>query len=534
MVRLSFDPCECHRALARARGPVVVDIETTGLLRTSSIVSVGVLVDCVAYILFARSLHCSVVSLPWNVVAEALTPLSRKDLIVVGHNFKFDLGFLNRAGVSVGGEVRDTLAILRLLDQDRLGGGGGRRKRFPRRDLRAPEHAPVTLDYRLKHVAGQLLGLHLIDFPGQVELLHRDAHAKYLASDLVGTRALYEHLWAQLPLEMRRYYHRFVSPLIPVTLRMSATGVRADADFASTEADHLDRLRSDLAEEHERLFGVPLGMDRAALERWLFVNRKLPKLKWNRQGSKWTPSLDDDALDRLDKYAEDPATKNSLQLIRQYRQASSLLVRLRSLLRYVDDHSRRIHTDLDDRQASGRLSSTGPNLQQVAKMHAISGTEIRSRNVLVATPGYELAVFDVAQADVRVLAAMVENFPHSSVSYQNHLRRTRHALLGGQLTAYLPYLRTCRNPGFVGQPTAQREFDPAMPRSLANAFRQGGDFYSQVATKMLGRPPIDRAERNKLKPVVLAVINGKGPPSLAKDLECTRAEAGTHLTAFDA
>src|SRR5262245_41012862 len=107
MITVRHDPGECKHALARTVSPVVVDLETTGLSRHDLIVSAGLLIDGVAYILFARSRHASITKLPLATFYDALRPLERPDLTVVGHNAIFDLSFLRREGIVVQGEVRD-------------------------------------------------------------------------------------------------------------------------------------------------------------------------------------------------------------------------------------------------------------------------------------------------------------------------------------------------------------------------------------------------------------------------------------------
>src|SRR5262249_48706146 len=63
--------------------------------------------------------------------------------------------------------------------------------------------------------------------------------------------------------------------------------------------------------------------------------------------------------------------------------------------------------------------------------------------------------------------------------------------------------------------------------------RSPGDFYSNAVAGMIGRPPADKAERDRYKPIILAIVNGKGPPSLARDLNCSQAEARRCLQAFE-
>ena len=52
MTRVNLDPRECKEALARTTEPIIVDLETTGLRRWDQVVSAGLLVDDVAYLLW--------------------------------------------------------------------------------------------------------------------------------------------------------------------------------------------------------------------------------------------------------------------------------------------------------------------------------------------------------------------------------------------------------------------------------------------------------------------------------------------------
>ncbi len=192
-VTVSHDPRECRQALAGASGPVVIDLETTGLHRTDAIVSVGVLVGEMAFILFVGSRHASIRNIGKASLAHALEPLARPDLVVMGHNFRFDLGFLARAGIPFRARIVDSLKLLRLLDQDR--GGDNAERRRPRIDRRAPVGTQLLLNYRLKDAVPQLLGVRLRDFPGRIEVAPYREHTLYLANDLVGTRLLGDFLW---------------------------------------------------------------------------------------------------------------------------------------------------------------------------------------------------------------------------------------------------------------------------------------------------------------------------------------------------
>ena len=535
MTRVVHDPCECREALARTSAPVVLDLETSGLRRWDQIVSVGLLIDGIAYLLFVRTLHPSIINVTEPEFRMALEPLARPELTVVGHNLPFDLAFLRRERVALAGECRDTLKILRLLDQDRGGGAG---QGLARLDLRAPDGAEPLLNYRLKDVVRQLLGLRMPYFPGMIERVPYAAHRTYLSCDLLGTRALYEDLWPRLGVAGQGYYRRVVAPLIPLMLAMSEAGVVADAAFIREESNHLQRIMGQLSAEHFKEYGVALGMDHAQMGRWLFTTLGLPVLKHGRRGTRWVPSLDTEALSRLVAFNDDPRVAGSLRLIREYRQAAGLMVRLQALVKHIDLGTGRIHSTFDDRQATGRLSSTYPNLQQLAKKKEFASVKIRSRNALVASPGYELAVFDIAQADIRVLASAVENFPVSAKKHLANLRKRRLARLGPTIQKLCQGLDKYRNPSFRPQTWGRsgggvESFQPPKVCELAEDFRTPGDFYTKAVERILDRPPRDKAERNWFKPIILAIVNGKGANSLARDLNCNVEEARGYLEKFD-
>ena len=515
---INHDPRRCRAALESTKRPVVLDLETTGLLRHHQIVSAGLLVDEQVHILFARSGHITIENLPMTVFREALRPLERPELVVIGHNLPFDLGFLRREGIRVQGEARDTLKLLRLLDQDRGGAEDMASKRQPRRDLKAPAGAPSALDYRLKHVVAQLLGIRMPHFPGSILLAPYPVHARYLSCDLLGTRLLHDHLWQRLTDMERNYYRELVAPLIPVLLDLNEQGVAADPEFICKECDRLEGVMENLSSAHQHKHGIALGMDARQMGAWLFGRLGLPVWKKARQGKRWVPSLDTKTLKSLWEYTEDPVARDSLGRIQAYRQAASLLVRLRSLLKYVDPHTGRIHSSFSDRQASGRISSTYPNLQQLAKPKEIDGQLIRCRNALRATPGFELAIFDIAQADIRVLAHAVESFPVSAAEHRHRLRQQRQELLGTQLAPFRGFLASCRNPAFEDEEDDEElEFSPLLPADLAEDFRQAdGDFYTRRPARILNRPPKDKKERNRFKSIILGIVNGKGPGSLAR------------------
>ena len=233
---------------------------------------------------------------------DALAPLARPDLTVVGHNLPFDLAFLRREGVPVAGEGRDTLKILRLLDQDRGAGSQGQ----ARVDLRAPAGAEVLLNYRLKDVVRQLLRQRMPYFPGTIE-----TGPVRGAPHLPGLRP------ARDPGPLR-------PPLAPAGACWPAVlpADRCTADPGPAGDDrgggrrrcrlHPRRVRPAGAADGAAVGGAPsehgvaLGLDQEQLGRWLFGTLGLPVLKHGRRGTRWVPSLDAEALRRLVAFNDDP------------------------------------------------------------------------------------------------------------------------------------------------------------------------------------------------------------------------------------
>jgi hypothetical protein len=257
---------------------------------------------------------------------------------------------------------------------------------------------------------------------------------RYLKSDLLVTRGLYDWLQKRLTAEDRDYNAGLIAPITPLLVRMSLRGVLADPDIIAAESDRLLQLMAAISQAHAGRFGQRLDVGDFHLRGWDYF-RGL-RCRIIRSGKKRLPSLRTEHLGELYHEADSAATRGSLALLHDYKLAQGLMTRLRALLRYVDPQTRRIYSGFDDFQASGRVSSTRPNLQQVARQvgpgqkkefrsDPFRETVIRSRNALVAGPGCKLVAFDIAQADIRNLAHAVESFRRHGEEYLKDLERWR-------------------------------------------------------------------------------------------------------------
>lgn len=580
LTSVSHDPQACYDAL-RGAAPgteIVIDLETTGLERRHRIVSVGVLVRSALFILFVGSIELSVV--PFNIdltaLRAALAPLAeRTDLLAVFHNAIFDLGFLKRVGIEVRCAVYDTAKLLLLADPDR------KSKlvwRFNHRHQQSP-------NYRLKDVLLLELNIDAPHFPGAAERLGYREHVRYLASDCVITRKLFDFLKQTLRPADFHYYSKFAAPVTPLLVNMTNAGVNADAEFITSECDRLVALMRNLSDMHKHRFGQPLDAGDFALRGYIYFLRSglrcfVPKSKWVRVGARRLPPLKSATLAALRNSAASGSQRHeSLGLVLDYLLLRGLLTKLATLRdKQLDATTSRIYTTLDDWQASGRVSATKPNLQGVAnnvtkggKRELVSsdmaGVVIKSRNALCAPAGATLAAFDIAQADIRGWAHVSATLSETGAQLIERLQRERTERLESAIGPYLgqmwqhyrPKNRkpvVCPTCGAV-QPARRQltlqivlcwqchspitiegrapHFDPAEPSRLVEDFRRGGsDFYTVVTNRILGRPPRDKTERNVMKQTILGMVNGMSAIGLAAKLDVDVAAARSYLERFAA
>jgi hypothetical protein len=282
---------------------------------------------------------------------------------------------------------------------------------------------------------------------------------------------------------------------------------------------------------------------------------------------------------RLHRKTDSATVQESLALIHDYKLAQSLMQRLGALSQHVDRRTRRIHSNFDDFQASGRVSSTRPNLQQIARQvgprqkkeftsEQFKGTVVKSRNAIVATPGYTLVAFDIAQADIRNLAHAVDSFRHSGGEFIHALERRRVRRLRQKIGKYRRRMWDYFQPqnrrqikcsqcwavfhqpsGYPGRtfpcpkcgspcdiPSRYPHCDPMQPSRLAEDFRRGGsDFYSVAVERMLGREPDkNTSEREHMTQTILGIVNGMGAKTLGERLRVSKEVARSYMDKFAA
>ena len=176
---------------------------------------------------------------------------------------------------------------------------------------------------------------------------------------------------------------------------MEHAGIAVDIEaLAELSAQFGATMRAAEARAHE-LVGRPFNLGSPKqLQEVLFTERNLPKTKKIKTGF----TTDAEALQSLYAQTNDPLIEQLLN----WRDRSKLRQTVDGLLPLADA-SNRIHTTFNQTTtATGRLSSTDPNLQNIP-IRTEAGRKIRE--CFVVGPGYEgLLTADYSQIEMRIMA----------------------------------------------------------------------------------------------------------------------------------
>ncbi|MFI5206561.1 MAG: DNA polymerase I [Gemmatimonadales bacterium] len=298
----------------------------------------------------------------------------------VGHNIKYDLLLLRRAGIVLRGISFDTMVASFMIDPGR---------RSHALDAVAAEHFGIEMR-ALADVAGR--GKEERPF---AEVAVRAA-ADYCCADadmalrLRGRLepVLEEHALAPL-------FARVELPLIGVLADMEWEGIAIDrALFERLARDSQGEL-AQLEEDIHRAAGSDFNIQSTPqLRHVLFEKLMLPVIKKTKTGA----STDADVLEELAAQGHEVP-----RLLLEYREVSKLLsTYLEALPQAINPQTGRIHTSFNQiGAATGRISSTEPNLQNIP-VRTARGEVIRKG--FVPRPGFKYVVADYSQIELRLLA----------------------------------------------------------------------------------------------------------------------------------
>jgi DNA polymerase I len=265
--------------------------------------------------------------------------------------------------------------------------------------------APHTGDYSLKRWALEQLHVTLPQVQTEGLLLGesvREDMADALNHELNAVRRLHDSLAPQLDdLGLRRLYEDIELPLIPVLADMERVGVKIDPSILQSLSVEMEELIHGLTRRIFDAAGVEFNINSPKqLGEILFEKLHLPAQKKTRKTKGY--STDQAVLEELAESYELP------RLILEYRQYAKLKsTYVDSLPALIRPETGRVHTSFNQTgAATGRLSSTDPNLQNIP-VRTDMGRRIRG--AFVPDKGNRLLSADYSQVELRVLAHLSED-----------------------------------------------------------------------------------------------------------------------------
>ena len=390
-----------------------------------------------------------------DFVIEKLKPILESSSIAkVGQNLKYDMNVLARIGVQLEGIREDSMLAAYILNATLSS--------YSLDALAREELQHETISYKsLTGTGKKQIGFDEVAVEDASRYASEDADIAYKLCDILAKRmsdSSMEHVYRDLEL-----------PLVPVLAKMEQTGIKIDvAHLQALSTEFATRLREIEAKAHA-LIGETINLaSPKQLSHVFFEKLGYPVIKKTKTGY----STDQEVLETLAKDYELPG------VVLEYR----MLAKLKStyvdaLPKLADNGSGRVHTSYNQTgTATGRLSSTDPNLQNIP-IRSEDGKRIRK--AFIADDGWCLVAADYSQIELRVMA---------------HL---------------------CQDEDFV------------------EAFRQGEDIHSRTAREILtGGEEVDSESRRRAKAINFGILYGLSEFGLAKQLGISRSEAKDYISAY--
>ncbi|CAH7128877.1 DNA polymerase I [Vibrio chagasii] len=391
-------------------------------------------------------------------VLEQLKPILEDDAQAkVGQNLKYDMSVLARYGIEMKGIKHDTMLASYVFNS--VGG----KHDMDSLALRFLQHSCISFE----QIAGK--GKKQLTF-NQIEL---GEASPYAAEDADVTLRLHNRLMENIEQDekLKAIYEEIEVPLIPVMSRIERTGVFVDDMLLGAQSQEiavrLDELEQKAYEIAEQEFNMNSPKQLQAI---LFEKMGLPVIKKTPSGS---PSTNEEVLQEL--ALDYPLPK----LIIEYRGLAKLKSTYTDKLpKMINAETGRVHTSYHQAvTATGRLSSTDPNLQNIPIRNE-EGRRIRQ--AFVAQHGWKILAVDYSQVELRIMA---------------HL---------------------------------------SGDKALLEAFQQGKDIHAATAAEIIGVniEDVTSEQRRRAKAVNFGLIYGMSAFGLAKQLGIPRGEAQHYMDTY--
>lgn len=369
----------------------------------------------------------------------------------IGQNIKFDLMVLSRLGISVRGRKYDTMILHYLLDPESRHNMNALAERYL-------DYKPIGIETLIGKGSRQLT----------MDMVNVERVKEYAAEDADVTLRLKHVLWPEIErIGLQHLYSQIEEPMIEVLADIEMAGVRIDTDALAEYAVELNRKLAEMEAAVRAEAGEPS----------LNINstRQLGEVLFGRMRIAEKPKMTKTRQFCTDEeYLQTFARKHRIvDLILEYRGLKKLLsTYVEALPQLVNRTTGRIHTSFNQAvTATGRLSSTNPNLQNIPVRDDL-GRRIR-KAFIPSDDDHLLLSADYSQVELRLMA---------------HL---------------------------------------SGDESLIAAFEHGEDIHAATAARLFGKTlaEVTPEERRRAKTANFGIIYGISAFGLSQRLEIPRKEA---------
>ncbi|MEG3110537.1 DNA polymerase I [Pantoea sp. T14] len=321
-----------------------------------------------------------------TVLAQLKPLLEDSTAFKVGQNLKYDRGVLKNYDIELAGIKFDTMLESYILnsvvgkhDMDSL-------------SARWLKHKTVTFT----EIAGK--GKNQLTF-NQIAL---EQAAHYAAEDADVTLQLHLKMWPELEKEAgpKKVFEQIEMPLLTVISRIERNGVLIDQNILAQHSKELTARLAELELKAHELAGEPFNLS---------STKQLQVILFEKQGIKPTKKTPGGAPSTSEEVLAELALDYPLpKVILEHRGLSKLKSTYTDKLpMMINPLSGRVHTSYHQAvTATGRLSSTDPNLQNIPVRND-EGRRIRQ--AFIAAKGNRIVAADYSQIELRIMAHLSQD-----------------------------------------------------------------------------------------------------------------------------
>lgn len=392
-----------------------------------------------------------------KVLAKIKSILEDSTIQKIGHDWKAMLAVLVAHDICIQNAIEDIMLQSYVLGST-----------VTKHDIDALashylQYETITLESLVGKGAKQI-PMHAVEIPQA---------AAYAAEQADIILRLYDNLHAQLaaiPI-LNTVYTEIELPLVLVLSQMEQQGILVDAHMLEQQSEALSKALQALEEAAYTLAGETFNLGSPKqLQEILYEKLKFPILEKTPKGA---PSTAENVLQELSENYELP------RIILQHRTLSKLKSTYTDKLPLqIHPENQRVHTSYNQAvTATGRLSSTEPNLQNIP-IKTLEGRKIRQ--AFIPASGYQIIAADYSQIELRIMA---------------HLSKDK---------------------------------------GLLDAFCKGEDIHRYTASEVLDIPldQVTSEQRRSAKAINFGLIYGMSAFGLAKQLESSREIAQQYIDQY--